>query len=156
MRNNILSYDEDSNDTQDNTSNGAGLFCSEGGVRVTRPSTRVSNPPGGARSYNILSGEDAVARAPQRLPSQKSQQDQNPNPAPAPQRSQQEEQDEAPRQQARKDFNLYEGPQTNKGVINENEPLFCSEGSQVRTRPSVRVREPPGGRRTYNILAPNN
>ncbi len=136
--------------TSQRTHNG-GLYCSEGSTHVSRPSVRVQQPPGGGQTGGWLNGYAD---------------DQKPveNPQPRDQRQQSEptQSDKVERQSVRTNrsnessFSLgQEEPapqQKQKG--GEYTALYCTEGNQVRNRPSVRVHgEKPRG---YNILHPNN
>ncbi len=131
--------------TSQRTHNG-GLYCSEGSTHVSRPSVRVAQPPGGGQTGGWMNGYSDDPK-----PVEKPQSRQQPEPV----------QEKVERQSVRTNrsnessFSLAQEdptPQTKKG--GEYTSLYCTEGNQVRNRPSVRVHGEKS--RGYNILHPNN
>ncbi len=147
--------------TSQRTHNG-GLYCSEGSTHVNRPSVRVRQPPGGGQTGGWMNGyqEDPKTEA--------KRDDYNVKTIPPkdniPNRNLLSNdvivggsQDQAPVQKhsARTNrsnessFSLaHEENQT--GHQGEYNAMYCTEGNQVRNRPSVRVHGEK--QRDYNIL----
>lgn len=140
-----------------NRTHSGGLYCSEGSTHVSRPSIKVKQTPGGNSSWNFLSMNQVddskpakphfahhVIKSPPKThqkhaQSKTVQQEAKENVA-------QQQQQQQPQQQQQTNSN---------NNANWNNALFCNEGSQVRGRPSVRVRQPCGGNTSWNFLSSN-
>eukprot|EP00667_Euglena_gracilis_P021133 EG_transcript_23055 len=109
------------------------LFDCEGGTHVSRRSTRVTAAPGGNSSISFSDGSHTAA------PQRRSQR----APAPAPEPAPPPQQVHAPPPTAPPADPPVGGG--GGGGVPGYTALFCSEGDQVRNRPTRRAVQPPGG-----------
>jgi len=114
------------------------LYCSEGNQHVKRPSSRVTQPPGGASS--IVFGDHTPAEPIKRR-----------QPHPAPEKPKEvlvnttnlaaHQQQQQQQQQQYQQSNV----ESSSGQRQGYDTLLCTEGNQLRTRPAKKILQPPGG-----------
>ncbi len=132
-----------------------GLYCSEGSTHVNRPSVRVRQPPGGSSGFNFFTGESTSApqatEAPQQAVSSKSssgagkkERDYGDNVNIKPYASPGKESNHSTSVSEKVEHQAPSNSRVNDSINNQG-ALYCSEGNQIRNKPSVRVRNPPGG-----------
>lgn len=119
-----------------------GLFCQEGSTHVNRPSVRIRHPPGGSSGYNFFTGEELKPERKNEVSSHSSNSlpDSSSNstdiPSPNAIDSAAKENDVTPLE--------CNEPKSTEESRNQG-AIFCNEGGQIVSKPSVRVRKPPGG-----------
>ncbi|EFC45957.1 hypothetical protein NAEGRDRAFT_79216 [Naegleria gruberi] len=121
------------------------LYCGEGNQLRNRPSIKVRQVPGGGSSYNFITGVDANDR--QNLSSSHSSSSQmSSSPPQSSNRPGKKSQEVTGKiggattqnQQPQYSYNPQQ-PHVSRQSNQESAALYCTEGNQVRTRPSVRV-----------------
>jgi hypothetical protein len=117
-----------------------GLFCQEGSTHVNRPSVRVRHPPGGSSGYNFFTGEELKPESKNEVSPHASIPFIDSNSSSA---NMSNPMDSAAKENDATSLECHEiksaEESRNQGAI------FCSEGGQIVSKPSVRVRNPPGG-----------
>jgi hypothetical protein len=129
--------------TSQRTHNG-GLYCSEGSTHVSRPSVRVAQPPGGGQTGGWLNGYSDDQK-----------------PVEKPVSREQNRQQEPVETNERQSVRTNRSNESSFSLAQDQAPppkqeynaLYCTEGNQVRNRPSVRVHGEKS--RGYNILHQN-
>ncbi|KAF0975873.1 hypothetical protein FDP41_005200 [Naegleria fowleri] len=125
--------------------NNDALFCGEGNQIRNRPSIKVREAPGGSSGYNFITGETKEAGSNQRSSNVVSSTPQSPQTNNRNPRKQQQEVtgkigSTASVQVAQTNANTASSrPLHSQQHQSEPTALYCSEGNQVRSRPSVRV-----------------
>lgn len=130
-----------------------GLFCHEGSTHLSRPSTRIKNPPGGASSWNFLDHEEVKkpVKKQENVPETKLEvRKRSKFFKPAPKLTEKITGSPVKRLE-RNNENI--SPKVNRQTLFAEHPTFCSEGSQIRGRPCVKIIGER--RRDYNIIAGN-
>jgi len=148
-----------------------GLFCQEGSTHVGRPSIKVRQTPGGNSNWTLGSMVNGD-------PYQKAAQSAfvAPAPANAQQRAHAKQEitgkiggsvaisapannnyssssvqyNEMPKEN--QSPNVAQSGASSSGWSNNNAPIYCNEGSQMRNKPSIKVRQNPGGSSSWNFL----
>lgn len=148
-------------DNQPHRTHTGGLYCSEGSTHVSRPTVRIREPPGGDSSWNFLNPTGSST-------SSVTQQKQSGAASSATNYHSRFSKKEtvvtgkighmpgASAEQTSTTPPPVEVVETTPSAADKNNDgslgaIYCVEGSQVRTRPSVKIRGET--RRNYNILS---
>ncbi|KAG2386567.1 hypothetical protein C9374_002311 [Naegleria lovaniensis] len=120
------------------------LYCGEGNQIRNRPSIKVREAPGGSTAYNFITGETKEVGSSQRSgvvsSTPQSPQTNNRNPRKPQQEVTGKIGSTSSVQVAQSNANTATShPLPQHSHQQQDSSLFCSEGNQIRSRPSVRV-----------------